>query len=197
MRIGVLWNKLADPKNIPRLFAFSLGIILIIGLIVPLALNPDQLYVRPAPQEQIDEGLAIAPYDRGGEVLTTAGEINPQYPDNAASLGMITAYMSPLAQWVSSISPYFGTSIYSSPGGLIDEILYYTRGFDTILESSILMMSFIIASWLSINYTMNKKNDGEEIRQDVKKAIKDSNNVAREVKANDIKARSKQLRRDN
>ena len=197
MRIGVLWNKLADPKNIPRLFAFSLGIILIIGLVVPLALNPDQLYVRPAPQEQIDEGLAIAPYDRVGEVLTQAGEINPQYPDNAASLGMITGYMSPLAQWVSSISPYFGTSIYSSPGGLIDEILYYTRGFDTILESSILMMSFIIASWLSINYTMNKKNDGEEIRQDVKKAIKDSNNVAREVKANDVKARSKQLRRDN
>ena len=133
MRIGVLWNKLADPKNIPRLFAFSLGIILIIGLIVPMALNPDQLYVRPAPQEQIDEGLAIAPYDRGGEVLSQAGIINPQYPDNAASLGMITGYMSPLAQFVSSISPYFGTSIYSSPGGLIDEILYYTRGLDTIL----------------------------------------------------------------
>ena len=197
MRIGVLWNKLADPKNIPRLFAFSLGIILIIGLVVPLALNPDQLYVRPAPQEQIDEGLAIAPYDRGGEVLTQAGIINPQYPDNAASLGMITGYMSPLAQWVSSISPYFGTSIYSSPGGLIDEILYYTRGFDTILESSILMMSFIIASWLSVNYTMNRKNDEVEIKHDVKKAIKDSNNVAREIKANDVKARSKQLRRDN
>ena len=197
MRIGVLWNKLADPKNVPRLFAFSLGILLIIGLIVPLALNPDQLYIRPAPQEQIDEGLAIAPYDRGGEVLTRPGEINPQYPDNAASLGMITGYMSPLAQWVSSISPYFGTSIYSSPGGLIDEILYYTRGFDTILESTILMMAFIIASWLSINYTMNRKNDEKEIKQDVKKAIKDSNNVAREVKANDAKARSKQLRRDN
>ena len=197
MRIGVLWNKLADPKNIPRFFAFSLGIILIIGLIVPLALNPDQLYVKYAPQQQIDEGSPLAPYDRGGEVLISAGEINPQYPDNAASLGMITGYMSPIAQWISSISPYFGTSIYSSPGGLIDEVLYYTRGFDTILESSILMMSFIIASWLSINYTMNKKNDGEEIKQDVKKAIKDSNNVAREVKANDAKARSKQLRRDN
>ena len=193
MRIGVLWNKLAEPKNIPRLFAFGLGIILIVGLIVPMALNPDQIYVRPAPQEQVDEGLAIAPYDRGGEVLTEPGEINPQYPDNAASLGMITGYMSPLAQWVSSISPYFGTSIYSSPGGLIDEILYYTRGFDTILESSILMMSFIIASWLSINYTMNRKNDAGEIRQNVKKAIEDSNNVAREVKANDAKARSRQL----
>ncbi len=197
MRIGVLWNKLADPKNIPRLFAFSLGIILIVGLVVPLALNPDQLYVRPAPQEQIDQGLPIAPYDRGGEVLKQPGEINPQYPNNSAELGWITAYMSPLAQWVSSISPYFGTSIYSSPGGLIDEILYYTRGFDTILESSILMMSFIIASWLSVNYTMNRKNDEKEIKNNVKKAINESTQVANEVKASDAKARSKQLRRDN
>jgi energy-converting hydrogenase A subunit F len=105
--------------------------------------------------------------------------------------------MSPLAQFVSSISPYFGTSIYSSPGGLIDEILYYTRGFDTILESSILMMAFIIASWLSINYTMNRKNDEKEIKENVKKAISDSTKVANEVKANDEKARAKQLRRDN
>ncbi len=101
--------------------------------------------------------------------------------------------MSPLAQWVSSISPYFGTSIYSSPGGLIDEVLYYTRGFDTILESSILMMAFIIASWLTINYTMNKK----DIEKDLKKAINDSSKVAHEVKVNDEKARAKQLRRDN
>ena len=197
MRIGVLWNKLADPKNVPRLFAFSLGVLLIIGLLVPIALNPDQIYVRPAPQEQVDEGLALAPYDRGGEPLKEAGVIDPQYPENAASLGMITGYMSPIAQWISSISPYFGTSIYSSPGGLIDEILYYTRGFDTILESSILMMSFIIASWLSINYTMNRKNDEKEIKKYFKKAINDSTQVANEVKANDAKARSKQLRRDN
>ena len=197
MRISVLWNKLAHPKNVPRLFAFCLGVILIIGFIVPMSLNPDQLYVRPAPQEQVGEGLSIAPYDRGGEVLSQAGIINPQYPDNAESLGMITAYMSPIAQWVSSISPYFGTSIYSSPGGLIDEILYYTRGFDTILESSILMMAFIIASWLSINYTMNRKNDEKEIKEDVKKAVSDSTKVAREVQENDAKARSKQLRRDN
>ena len=197
MRIGVLWNKLAEPKNIPRLFAFSLGILLIIGLIVPMALNPDQIYVRPAPQVQVDEGLAIAPYDRGGEVLKAPGNIHPQYPENAAELGMITGYMSPISEWVSSISPYFGTSIYSSPGGLIDEILYYTRGFDTILESSILMMSFIIASWLSINYTMNRKNDEKEIKADVKKAINESQQVANEVKVSDVKARSKQLRRDN
>ena len=159
-------------------------------------MNPEQLYVRPAPQEQVDEGLAIAPYDRGGEPLKEAGDIDPQYPENAASLGMITGYMSPISEWVASISPYFGTSIYSSPGGLIDEILYYTRGFDTILESSILMMSFIIASWLSINYTMNRKNDEGEIKKDVKKAIGDSAKVASQIKANDEKARAKQLRRD-
>ena len=33
--------------------------------------------------------------------------------------------------------------------------------------------------------------------KDVKKAITDSTKLAREVKANDVKARSKQLRRDN
>ena len=193
MKIGRIWNKLADPKNVPRLFAFCLGIILIVGFVVPMALNSDQLYTRPAPQEQIDEGLAIAPYDRGGVILKEPGIIHAQYPENSKELGMITAYMSPLAQWVSSISPYFGTSIYSSPGGLIDEVLYYTRGFDTILESSILMMAFIIASWLAINYTMNRR----DIEKDLKKAANDSANVAREVKINDEKARSKQLRRDN
>ena len=193
MKIGRIWNKLADPKNVPRLFAFCLGVILIVGFVVPMALNPDQIYTRPAPQEQIDEGLSIAPYDRGGEILKSPGIINPQYPENARELGMITGYMSPIAEWVSSISPYFGTSIYSSPGGLIDEVLYYTRGFDTILESSILMMAFIIASWLAVNYTMNRK----DIEKDLKKAINDSNKVAHEVKVNDEKARAKQLRRDN
>ena len=193
MKIGRIWNKLADPKNVPRLFAFCLGIILIVGFVVPMALNPDQLYTRPAPQEQIDEGLPIAPYDRGGVILKEPGIIHAQYPENSKELGMITAYMSPLAEWVSSISPYFGTSIYSSPGGLIDEILYYTRGFDTILESSILMMAFIIASWLTVNYTMNRR----DIEKDLKKAANDSANLAREVKINDEKARAKQLRRDN
>ena len=59
------------------------------------------------------------------------------------------------------------------------------------------MMAFIIASWLSINYTMNRKNDEKEIKEDMKKAISTSNKVASEVKASDAKSRSKQLRRDN
>ena len=193
MRIGQIWNKLADPKNVPRLFAFCLGVILIVGFVVPMALNSDQLYIRPEPQLQVDEGVSIAPYDRGGVILKEPGNIHPQYPDNAMELGMITAYMSPPAAWISSISPYFGTSIYSSPGGLIDEVLYYTRGFDTILESSILMMAFIIASWLAINYTMKRR----DIEKDLKKAVNDSAKVANEVKLSDEKARARQLRRDN
>ena len=96
-----------------------------------------------------------------------------------------------------NISPYFGTSIYSSPGGLIDEILYYTRGFDTVLESSILMMAFIIASWLSVNYTMNRRNDPENIKKDVKVAISNSDLIASEVEQNNLKAHRKQNRRDN
>ena len=193
MKIGRFWNKLANPNNVPRLFAFCLGVLLIVGFIVPMGLNSDQLYTRPAPQVQVDEGLALAPYDRGGEVLKEPGIIKAQYPENSKSLGMITGYMSPLAQWISSISPYFGTSIYSSPGGLIDEVLYYTRGFDTILESSILMMSFVVASWLAVNFTMNRR----DIQKDIKKAADDSARLAHEVKVNDEKSRLKQLRRDN
>lgn len=196
MKISRLWNKLANPKNIPRLFAFTLGIILVLGFIVPMDLNVDQIYVRSAPQVQVDEGLAIAPYNRGGEVLEKPGISMAQYPENAPYLGMINSYMTPLALWVSSISPYFGTTIYSSPGGLIDEILYYTRGFDTILESSILMMAFIVASWLAVNYTMDRRNQKENIKKDVKKAIADSNMVASEVRINDIRARNKQNRRE-
>lgn len=197
MRISKLWNNLANPKNVPRLFAFVLGIILVIGFVIPMDLNVDQIYVRSAPQVQVDEGLAIAPYDRGGEVLKEPGISMAQFPQNAPELGMINSYMTPLSLWVSSISPYFGTTIYSSPGGLIDEILYYTRGFDTILESSILMMAFIVASWLAVNYTMDRKNEKEEIKSDMKKAISDSNKVANEVRINDIKVRNKQNKRDN
>lgn len=191
-----MWNKLADPKNVPRIFAFALGIILIVGFIVPMDLNVDQIYPRLAPQVQVDNGVSIAPYARGGEILEEPGITIAQYPENAAELGMINSYMTPLANWISSLSPYFGTSIYSSPGGLIDEILYYTRGFDTILESSILMMAFIIASWLSINYTMDRRNQKDNIKKDVKKAITDSNVIASEVRVNDIKARNKQNRRE-
>lgn len=55
------------------------------------------------------------------------------------------------------------------------------------------MMSFIIASWLSVNYTMNRKNDEKEIKADVKKAINESAQVANEVKINDAKSKVKTI----
>ncbi|MGN1363491.1 MAG: EhaF family protein [Methanobrevibacter sp.] len=197
MKIADIWNKLASPKRIPRLFALILGIFLIIGFMVPMGLNVDQLYPREAPQVQVEQGLSMAPYARGGEPLVSPGITKSAYPQYAPKLGWINSYVSPLAQFVMNLSPYFGTSIYSSPGGLIDEILYYTRGFDTVLESSILMMAFIIASWLSVNYTMNRRNDPENIKKDVKIAISNSDLIASEVEQNNLKAHRKQNRRDN
>lgn len=197
MRIGDIWNKLSTPKRVPRLFALILGIFLIVGFMVPMGLNVDQLYPREAPQVQVDEGLSMAPYARGGEPLKSPGITKSAYPQYAPNLGWINSYVSPIGQWIMSISPYFGTSIYSSPGGLIDEILYYTRGFDTVLESSILMMAFIIASWLSVNYTMNRRNDEDNIKKDVELAISNSNKIASEVEQNNIKEHRRQNRRDN
>ena len=156
-KIGRLWNALANPDRIPKLFSVVLAVILLIGFIVPMTFDVNQVYPRPVPQEQVEDGIALAPYYRGGVALEIPGIVKAQYPENSEKIGEITAFLSPQASLVSSLSPYFGTSIYSSPGGLIDEMLYYTRGLDTILESTILMMSFIIASWLVVNFTMNTR----------------------------------------
>ena len=158
MKIGRIWNALANPDRIPRFYALVLGLVLIAGFIIPMALNDQQLYPRPAPQEQINAQDPMAPYDRGGVPLTERGTVKAQYPQYAPAIGEITAYLSPIAISVKNTTLYYGTSIYSSPGGLIDEILYYTRGFDTVLESSILMMAFVIASWIAMNFTMRRED---------------------------------------
>ncbi len=156
-RIGKIWNALANPKRIPRLYSLILGIILLAGFMIPLALNDNQLYPRPTPQLQISEQDPLAPYDRGGIPLIEPGIVKAQYPQFSEKIGFVTGYLSPIAWSVSNTTLYYGTSIYSSPGGLIDEILYYTRGFDTVLESSILMMAFVIASWVALNFTMRRE----------------------------------------
>ena len=157
--LGELWNALANPKLIPRLFSLILGIMLLIGLLVPMDLNNNQLYTRSAIQEQINMNDSLAPYDRGEIFLLENKYVKAQYPSNSKELGKITSYMSPLALMVKDNTIYFGTSICASPGGIIDEILYYTRGFDTILESSILMMAFVIASWVGLNFTMRREDE--------------------------------------
>lgn len=167
--IGRLLNDLANPDNIPRLFSLVLGIVLIGGFLVSFGLNDHQIYPRPEPQSQINSGDPLAPYDRGGVVtadwglngnfLLEPGIIKSQYPQFSASAGKVTGYLSPMAISVKDTTLYYGTSIYSSPGGLIDEILYYSRGFDTILESSILMMAFVVASWVALQFTMRREEE--------------------------------------
>jgi len=167
--IGRLLNDLANPDNIPRLFSLALGIVLIAGFLVPFALNDHQLYPRPEPQNQINSGDPLAPYDRGGAVvaqwglngnfLLEPGIVKAQYPQFSKDIGDVTGYLSPMSIMVNKTTLYYGTSIYSSPGGLIDEILYYTRGFDTILESSILMMAFVVASFVALEFTMRREEE--------------------------------------
>jgi energy-converting hydrogenase A subunit F len=167
--LGRLLNDLANPDNIPRLFSLVLGIVLIAGFVVPFALNDHQIYPRPEPQLQINSGDPLAPYDRGGEViakwglngnfLLQPGIVKSQYPQFSVNAGKITGYLSPMAISVKNTTLYYGTSIYSSPGGLIDEILYYSRGFDTVLESSILMMAFVVASWIALQFTMRREEE--------------------------------------
>ncbi len=159
MKLGRIWNSLATPKNIPKVFSIILGLVLLAGFIVPLTYNDHQLYPRPTPQLQISEKDPLAPYNRGGIPLEEPGIVKAQYPQFAPSEGMVTGYLSPIAIGVSNTTLYFGTSIYSSPGGLIDEILYYSRGFDTVLESTILMMAFVIASWVALHFTMRRRED--------------------------------------
>jgi energy-converting hydrogenase A subunit F len=154
--IGSIWNSLANPDKIPRFYALVLGIVLIAGFLIPIGLNDHQLYPRPAPQYQIDNQNPLAPYDRGGVPFEQRGIVIAQYPQYLPAIGEITAYLSPISIGVKNTTLYYGTSIYSSPGGLIDEILYYTRGFDTVLESSILMMAFVIASFIALNFTMRR-----------------------------------------
>jgi energy-converting hydrogenase A subunit F len=167
--IGRLLNDLANPDNIPRFFSLVLGIVLIVGFVMPLALNDHQIYPRPEPQSQINSGDPLAPYDRGGTViadwglngnfLLQPGIVKSQYPQFSVNSGKVTGYLSPMALSVKNTTLYFGTSIYSSPGGLIDEILYYSRGFDTILESSILMMAFVVASFIALQFTMRREEE--------------------------------------
>jgi len=184
-KIGRLWNALANPNRIPKLFSLVLAMVLLIGFIVPLSVDTDQVYPRPAPQEQVDAGLPLAPYDRGGEIFEIPGIVKAQYPENSEYLGMITSYMSPVALMIQSISPYFGTSIYSSPGGLSDELLYKVRGLDTVLESAILTMSFIIASWLAVNFTISRRED-----DDVRKVNSSNYNDVDKVNNSNLKRNS-------
>lgn len=164
--IGRILNSLAEPKQVPKVFAFAIMIVLISSLVLSFQLNPQQLYPKPAPQVQIelakqkvDTSYNMAPYNRGGTPLdpNNRGTVRSQY--KTPMEGMITGYLTPFSIWFRDISYHLGTTILSHPGGILDEILYYTRGLDTIVESSILFTAFTIASWVILNRTGKKREE--------------------------------------
>ncbi|WP_423792895.1 DUF2106 family protein [Methanocaldococcus indicus] len=148
--IGKIWNLLSKPEIVPRLFALTLAIIFIFGLFIPHYKIENQLYPKPAYHSQTLK-TPLAPYDRGGIPFKERANVKAQYPQYLPDLGLITAYLTPVAEFIKDKTLYFGTTIVSTPGGIIDEILYYTRGMDTVLESSILLVSFVIFTWLFWN----------------------------------------------
>ena len=56
-------------------------------------------------------------------------------------------------------------------------------------------MAFIIASWLAINFTMDRKEE-RDIKEDVKRAIASSDRIANEVEESNRKAREKQAKKE-
>jgi energy-converting hydrogenase A subunit F len=144
------WNYISKPSAVSRLFAGFVCIVLFIGIFLPTEFTNDQLYPKDAIQGQVLK-TPLAPYDRGGVVLSEPADIKSQYPEYQSIRGQITAYLSPVAIAISENTMYFGTTIVSTPGGILDEILYYTRGFDTVLESLTLLLSFTIFGWLFLN----------------------------------------------
>jgi len=142
--IGSISRWVSDFDHLAPAYALALMAVMLIGFItLPLIqYEPVQLY-----QKKIDPTSPLNPYDRGG-VPFVAAEIGAQYPKNAPAIGYVTSYLTPLSFWFSETSPYLGTVIAAHPGGIIDEILYYTRGMDTIVETSIFFVAFAAASFL-------------------------------------------------
>lgn len=131
-------------ENLAAMYA-ALGIILsvLVLLMVPMIpYNEDQLYPK-----SINRSSTLDPYDRGGPPFTQV-PVKSQYPENSPLQGYVTAYLTPFSEFLATNTPYMGTTIVSHPGGIIDEILYNTRGLDTVVETTILFTAFAIAGFL-------------------------------------------------
>lgn len=131
-------------ENLAAMYA-ALGIILSIVVLamVPLVSYEDnQLYPK-----SINRSSTLDPYDRGGPPFAQV-YIKSQYPENSPSQGYVTAYLTPFSGFLANTTMYLGTTIVAHPGGILDEILYNTRGFDTVVETTILFTAFAIASFI-------------------------------------------------
>ena len=138
-------DYLSKTDNLPKVYALAVCLVAVLGLcMIPLiSYEADQLYPK-----SVDITSTLSPYDRGGIPFEEPAQIVAQYPENSPAIGWVTAYLTPASQWMADNTLYLGTTIAAHPGGILDEILYYTRGFDTIVEASILLCAFAIASFL-------------------------------------------------
>ena len=136
---------LSKTDNLPKVYALAVCLVAVIGIcmIPAISYDADQLYPK-----SVDMESPLSPYDRGGVPFEEPAEIVAQYPENSPAIGWVTAYLTPASQRMADNTLYLGTTIAAHPGGILDEILYYTRGFDTIVEASILLCAFAIASFL-------------------------------------------------
>lgn len=145
MVIQRLSAYLAEYENLPKVYAIVVCVIAVIGLcMVPyLTYHEEQLYPKA-----INTSSPLNPYDRGGIPFVEPAHIVAQYPENAPALGYVTAYLTPASWFLANTTEHLGTTIVAHPGGILDEILYYTRGLDTVVEASIFFVAFAIASYL-------------------------------------------------
>jgi energy-converting hydrogenase A subunit F len=142
--IGRISRKISQLENLSALYAILFIFVTIIGIATLPSLSYQEEQVYP---KYIDRTSTLDPYERGGEPFNTT-PVAAQYPENSPYLGYVTAYLTPLSLFFAENTLHLGTTIVSHPGGIIDEILYNTRGLDTVAETSILFIAFAIAAHL-------------------------------------------------
>jgi energy-converting hydrogenase A subunit F len=143
MIIRKISHFLCNYENIMPLFAGACMILFVAGiLLLPINYSENQIYPKT-----IDRNSSLDPYDRGGPPYTQVA-VADQYPENSPTAGLVTSYLTPFSLWLSQVTLHLGTTIVAHPGGIIDEILYNTRGLDTVVEATILFIAFAIASYI-------------------------------------------------
>ncbi|MDG6256087.1 MAG: DUF2106 family protein [Methanomicrobiaceae archaeon] len=142
--ISRISRTISELENLAGLYAALFIAVTVLGAFTlpSLLYHDDQLYPKT-----IDAADPLNPYQRGGTPFNTT-DVQAQYPDNSPYLGYVTAYLTPVTRFIADHTPYMGTTIVAHPGGIIDEILYNTRGLDTVAETSILFVAFAIAAHL-------------------------------------------------
>jgi energy-converting hydrogenase A subunit F len=143
MIIQRISRYISNFENLMPLFAAACAVLAAIAILsLPFVYAEDQLYPK-----HIDKESPLDPYDRGGSPFTRA-DIVVQYPENSPTAGYVTAYLTPFSWALANTTLHTGTTIVGHPGGILDEILYNTRGLDTVVETTILFIAFAIASYI-------------------------------------------------